>query len=431
MQVQRRQVSTLTFDPSNARKHGDRNLEAIKSSLAKFGQQKPIVVDSAGVVVAGNGTLAAAKALGWAEIDVVVTDLAGSQATAFAIADNRTSELAEWDGEVLTKLLGSLELDERIAAGFDDAELAKLENSLKAEAAVQVVEDEIPDAPTEPVTKPGDLIVLGRHRVLCGDSTKAEDIARLMGGEVADLCFTSPPYGQQRNYTEEGKAHVSDWEGLMRGAFGNLPMSPSGQVLVNLGPIHVDGEWWPYWDPWIDWMRKNGWKRYGWYVWDKLTALPGDWVGRLAARHEFVFHFNKQTVQAIKCVPCKTAGMVGIDGKNAGVARRDGSKSVFRPKQTPRNDYRVRDSVCTVRNAIRQLEGTYHPAVMPVALADHFISSWPGDVFEPFCGSGTTLVAAEQIGRRCFGMEISPKYCDIIVARWEKLTGEKAQRQHQ
>jgi DNA modification methylase len=110
-----------------------------------------------------------------------------------------------------------------------------------------------------------------------------------MDGEEADICFTSPPYAQQRDY----KTGPQDWDALMQGVFSILPMKHGAQVLVNLGLVHHDGEWLPYWDGWIEWMRSAGWRRFGWYVWDKGFALPGDWNGRLAPSHEFVFHFNR------------------------------------------------------------------------------------------------------------------------------------------
>jgi DNA modification methylase len=129
----------------------------------------------------------------------------------------------------------------------------------------------------------------GGHRLLCGDATIASDVERLMDGEEAEICFTSPPYAQQRDY----KTGPQDWDALMRGVFSILPVKHGAQVLVNLGLVHHDGEWVAYWDGWIEWMRSAGWRRFGWYVWDKGFALPGDWNGRLAPSHEFVFHFNR------------------------------------------------------------------------------------------------------------------------------------------
>jgi len=427
MQTQRVKIDTLTLDPANVRRHPANNLDAIKASLTRFGQQRPVLVNDKGIIIAGNGTVMAAKALGWDHINIVRTELDGSEATAYAIADNRTAELAEWDDDALAQQLAALQIeDEELAraAGFTEKEIAAL-----AEATVEVQEDEVPEAPVDPITKPGDLWLLGEHRLLCGDSTNPEDVNRLMAGMKADLCFTSPPYGQQRDYTEEGKAKVANWDGLMRGVFGNLPMTESGQVLVNLGLIHREGEWIPYWDGWIQWMREQGWKRFGWYVWDQGFGLPGDWQGRFAPSHEFIFHFNRKAEKPDK-TQAKQESSIGLKhGK--GMRRKDGTvqQSLSSPEACL-SITKIPDSVIRInRNSnMDAFARANHPATFPIALPAFFQNAWPGSIYEPFLGSGTTLIAAEQLGRKCYGMEISPAYCDVIVKRWETLTGKKAQR---
>ena len=433
MKIETVAIESVQFDPANVRKHGEKNLGAIKSSLLRFGQQKPIVVDAKGIVRAGNGTLAALKALGWKEVRIVRSTLEGSEATAYAIADNRTAELADWDDDALAQTLAALQIEDEdlaLATGFDAKEIDALL------APTEIEEDDVPEPPVDPITKSGDLWILGDHRVLCGDSTKAEDVERLMAGAKADLCFTSPPYGQQRDYTEEGKAKVADWDGLMRGVFGNLPMTHEGQVLVNLGLIHRDGEWIPYWDSWIEWMREQRWRRFGWYVWDQGSGLPGDWNGRLGPSHEFVFHFNREGVRPDKWVECDPSN-VEI-GKRA-TAKRESGKSVtsMRGKDgtvksvssTKRNSHKIPDSVIRIsRCATIDMARENHPATFPIQFPAFGIQSWLGTVYEPFCGSGSTLLAAEQLNRKCYGMEISPAYCDVIVKRWETLTGKKATR---
>jgi DNA modification methylase len=413
-------VADLSHDPANARKHPERNLDTIVASLRRFGQQKPIVIDRNNIVRAGNGTLEAAKRLGWEKIDCVRTELNGADATAYAIADNRTAELAEWDDEILAATLNGLALEEGLleAAGYDEEELAAMLAEIDDAAVGEVTEDEVPEPPADPITKPGDLWILGRHRVLCGDSTKAEDVARLMDGAKADLCFTSPPYGQQRDYTKEGKEKCQDWDGLMQGVFANLPMSDAGQVLVNLGLIHREGEWIPYWDGWIEWMREQGWRRFGWYVWDKKSPLPMRDAGRLLPQHEWIFHFNKSAVDCQKTIPCSTAGKVA----HYGLKNKEGNQSDTGSDVT--RSHRVLGSV--VQASPSEGGSQDHPAVMSIGLPTQFIEVWQGLVYEPFCGSGTTLIAAEQLGRTCYGMEISPGYCDVIVKRWETLTGQKA-----
>jgi hypothetical protein len=332
--------------------------------------------------------------------------------------------MAEADAGKLDELLreidtGSEALQEMLS------KLAEEAGVLDGLDAKEIEEDEVPEVPVDLITKPGDLWILGEHRVLCGDSTKAEDVARLMAGAKADLCFTSPPYGQQRDYTAEGKAKVADWDGLMRGVFGNLPMADAGQVLVNLGLIHREGEWVPYWDSWIEWMRQQGWRRFGWYVWDQGPGLPGDWNGRFAPAHEFVFHFNRESLRPEKTKDCKWAGEEnhgsGLRGANNQVQGYCHAGMAVQDKKIPDSVVRV------MRHKARGIE-VAHPAVFSIPFAAEFLSAWPGVAYEPFCGSGTTLIAAEQLGRKCYGMEISPQYCDVIVKRWETLTGRKAVR---
>jgi DNA modification methylase len=291
-------------------------------------------------------------------------------------------------------------------------------------AVGDVTEDEVPEPPADPITKPGDLWILGRHRVLCGDSTKAEDVARLMDGAKADLCFTSPPYGQQRDYTKEGKEKCQDWDGLMQGVFANLPMSDAGQVLVNLGLIHREGEWIPYWEAWIEWMRSQGWRRFGWYVWDQGAGLPGDWNGRLGPSFEFIWHFNKKSLRPDKWIETKAESRAAKGkGGTVGFRKEGGSAECYSPDKIGQ-DFKIPDSVIRVNR--NSQDGRLHPATFPVALPSFAMNCWDGIAYEPFCGSGTTLIAAEQLGRTCYGMEISPDYCDVIVKRWETLTGQKA-----
>ena len=186
-------IASLMLDPANVRTHDSKNLEAIKASLARFGQQKPIVVDGKGIIVAGNGTMMAAKMLNWSSVEIVRTKLEGAEAIAYAIADNRTAELAGWDEAALAQQLAALQIDdEELAniAGFTDAEIEAMILDGK-----EIEEDEVPEPPVDPITKAGDLWLLGDHRVLCGDSTNTEDVARLMDGTKAQMIHADPPYG--------------------------------------------------------------------------------------------------------------------------------------------------------------------------------------------------------------------------------------------
>lgn len=275
----------------------------------------------------------------------------------------------------------------------------------------------------------GKLVLKSRHRVICDDATDPSVIARLMQGELATLLITSPPYGNQRDYTSGG---ISDWDGLMQGVFANIPMEQDAQVLVNLGLIHRDNEVIPYWDGWISWMRTQGWRRFAWYVWDQGPGMPGDWAGRLAPSFEFVFHFNQQSRKPNKIVPCKWAGQethLRADGSSTAMRAKDGSVNSWTAAGQPTQDTKIPDSVIRImRHKARGIE-IQHPAVFPVALPEFLIESYSDAkdiVFDPFGGSGSTMVAAERSGRRSLSVEIAPVYCDVIIKRFEQFTGEKA-----
>lgn len=356
-------IETLVFDPANARKHGEKNLAAIKSSLQRFGQQKPIVVDANGVVRAGNGTLAAAKALGCKEIAIVRSPLSGSEATAYAIADNRTSELAEWDDDVLSQTLAALQIEDEelaIASGFDAKEIDALL------APDEVKEDEVPEPPVDPITKLGDLWLLGNHRLLCGDSTKAEDVARLMDGNKADALVSDPPYGI--GYQKHGSSGTHGWKDYGKVEWDNSrPSDAQIKWMATVADVCVlwGGNYF------ADLLPPT----MGWLVWDKgqrefsLADCELAWTSRQKAARVF-----------------------------------DLSRS----------------------EALQ--DGKVHPTQKPVKLMIWTIEQVTDgmNIFDPYLSSGTTLIAAEQLGRKCYGMEISPQYCDVIVKRWENITGKKA-----
>lgn len=358
-------IDGLNFDPANARKHGDKNLAAIKSSLAKFGQRKPIVVQREGMIVrAGNGTLAAAKALGWKEIAAVIIDDDNATASQFAIADNRAAELAEWDNETLALLLDGWDKETQEAVGFDKADIDAVLADLDPP---EIVEDEVPDPPVEPITKAGDLWILGSHRLLCGDSTKAEDVARLMGGAKADAVVTDPPYGIGKlmqggtwaKKQDEQFAMMREWDAETSQVFLDM--------VVGLGvPSVVWGG---------NYFRTP--PSRCWLVWDK-PEFPS------MSSAELAWTNMDRNTKRLECPRTHQA---------------DGAKE--------------------------------HATQKPVEVMAWSLGFVPeGIVYDPFLGSGTTLIAAEQLGRKCYGMEISPQYCDVIVARWEKLTGKKAELAH-
>ena len=417
----------------NARTHSDTQVAQIAASIVEFGFTAPLLVSDDGGILAGHGRLAAARKLDLDAVPVVVLDhLTPTQRRAYILADNQLALQAGWDQELLAVELADLSVAgfDLALTGFSDEELADLlgdiEETERADEAAPIAEPEdedIPEAPANPVSQPGDIWQLGAHRLICGDSTDPAVVAALMAGDRASLCFTSPPYGQQRNYTQG----IADWDALMRGVFAKLPMAGDGQVLVNLGLIHRDNEVIPYWDGWISWMRTQGWRRFGWYVWDQGPGMPGDWAGRLAPSFEFVFHFNRQSRKPNKIVPCKHAGQdshLRADGSSTAMRGKDGEVGGWTHAGQPTQDYRISDSVIRVmRHKGKIGRDIDHPAVFPVALPEHILLAYsdPGDVvFEPFGGSGTTILAAQKTNRVARAIELAPSYTDVAVKRFQQ-----------
>lgn len=430
LEVQYVPIASLKPWKANPR-NNDEAVASVVRSIERFGYTNPVLVRRAdNRIIAGHTRIKALQQVGETHAPVIFLDLGATDADLYAIFDNKSTENTPWDPPKLADLFANLmELKADVTlTGFSPEEIQGYTGAGSSEPDPK--DDVVPEPPKKAITKPGDLWLLGEHRLLCGDSTKAEDVERVMGGEKAGLCFTSPPYGQQRDYTEASKEKTADWDGLMQGVFGNLPMAYDGQVLVNLGLIHRDGEWLPYWDKWIEWMRSQGWRRFGWYVWDQGFGLPGDWNGRFGPSHEFVFHFNRAAIRPDKTVEKQPDSVCVKHGK--GMRQKDGRvQSELTSPQACLATHKIPDSVIRInRNAeCDPTARSQHPATFPVALPSAIIPCWPGICYEPFAGSGSSIIAAEKLGRRCYGMEIDPVYCDVIVARWEKFTGGKAKRE--
>lgn len=439
--IEYRTLDVLIPFARNARTHPEAQIARIAASIVEYGFNNPILVDGVNGIIAGHGRLAAARKLGLAEVPVIeLGHLSPTQKRAYILSDNRTAEGAGWDQELL-----ALELAELSEAGFDldltgfDAnEIEQLLDRLEEEGDAD--EDpnppdggsdddaDIPEAPVVAVSRPGDMWILGDHRLICADAADRDAIARLMAGDTAQLLFTSPPYANQRDYTTGG---VTDWDRLMQGVFGAAldAMAADGQMLVNLGLVHREGAVQRYWDDWLSWMPSQGWRFFGWYVWDQSVTVPGDWAGRLAPRHEFLFHFNRAARKPNKTVPCKWAGHethLRADGSSTAMRKKDGTVGEWNHAGTPTQSFRIPDSVIAVtrqRGGIgkEKGDGVDHPAVFPVGLPRFVIEAYtdPGDiVFEPFSGSGTLILAAQLTGRKARAVELAPEYVDVAVRRW-------------
>lgn len=384
MKIETLEIAKLTPDPNNARKHDETNLKAIEASLREFGQRKPIVITEDGVIVAGNGTIAAAQNLGWEKIDVVriPKDWSEDRIKAFALADNRTAELADWNSQVLSaQLLELHEADFDVEAiGFELPQVLELED---------VVEEEIPTE-VETRVKKGDLWQLGRHRLLCGDALAADDYEKLLGKEKVDLVWTDPPYGvsyvgktKDALTIENDNLDLKGLEDFLRQAFSLMLAStkpgavwyvaaPSGNIFQSFSIPLTELEIWKHTLVWVK---------------DSFVMGRADYH----YRHESIFY-----------------------GWTPGGAHQ--------PPPDRKQD--------TVWEIARPRVNKEHPTMKPIELMTRSIqnSSRVNDlILDCFGGSGSTLLAAEQTQRNARLLEIDPKYCDVILARWESMTGKKAE----
>ena len=221
-----------------------------------------------------------------------------------------------------------------------------------------------------------------------------------------DLVITSPPYLNQRLYELDS----FDFDGVVPPALASLNVSAKGQILVNLGLVH-SGSVVRYWDGLIDAMEAARFRLFGWYVWDQCSGMTGDWNGRFAPSHEFVFHFNRQAAQPVKFIKTLSGTLHGPSQRRA-----DGTAPQVKTHHgMPVQEFKISDSVFRIPRETGPCIG--HPARYPIRFASHLLRSFGGTVLDPFLGSGTTLRAAKDLGRKAIGIEIEEKYCEIAAKR--------------
>ena len=372
-------------------KNPRKNAEAVKyvkASIEKFGFKQPIIVDSNRVIIAGHTRLEAAKSLGMAEVPCIVADdLTDAQVKALRLADNKVAEFSEWEMNLLGEELGELAEISDIDMGDFGFNLSEFDNIGLNDEETEVVEDEVPEE-VEPVCKKGEIWQLGEHRLMCGDSTSADDVAKLMNGERADLVFTDPPYGMNldtdyssmQGFGQGGKydaGHVDDFTPDMVQVVLDLNAKETfiwgADYFAELIPNRNDGSF---------------------IVWDKRANDGGTIEQDESSDKMFGSCFElcwSKTKHKRDIARVKWAGMFGMN-------QTTDAKRV-------------------------------HPTQKPIALVAWFLNRYGKDgdiVADIFGGSGSTMIACEQLGRKCRMMELDPHYCDVIIARWEKLTGEKA-----
>ncbi len=381
----------------NARTHTDAQVAQIAASIAEFGFTNPILAGSDGVIVAGHGRLSAAQKLGIPTVPVVVLDhLTPTQRRALVIADNRIAENAGWDEAMLQVELAALQDEDFDLAltGFDADALADLMAGEETTSEGQTDDDAAPEVPETPVSKPGDVWVCGEHRVLCGDATDADAYAMLLGGEVADMVFTDPPYNVNYANTPKDRMRGKD-RAILNDNLGDgfqefllAALTPTlahcrGAVYVAMSSSELDTLQSAF--------RAAGGKWSTFIIWAKNTFTLGH------------ADYQRQFEPILYGWP--------EGSKRHWCGDRD-QGDVWQIKKPHKNDL--------------------HPTMKPVELVERAIrnSSRPGDVvLDTFGGSGTTLIAAEKSGRHARLMELDPKYVDVIVRRWQEFAGGRATRQ--
>ena len=380
MKIVRKQLAEITPYAKNAKKHSRQQINNVAESIIQYGFVQPIVIDRNGVIVIGHCRALAAQKLGMTEVPCIcVDDLTPEQVNALRLVDNKSNE-SDWDFDLLKDELPELDL-----SAFD------FDWGLPEDQTEDVIEDEAPevDEDAEPIAKLGDIWQLGRHRLMCGDSTSIEDVEKLMGGQLADMLLTDPPY----NVSYEGKTKDrltiqndsmdnDSFRQFLRDAFtsADAVMKPGAVFYI----WHADSEGYNFRGACFD----IGWKVRQCLIWNKNSMVMG--------RQDYQW----------KHEPC----LYGW---------KDGASHLWASdrKQTTVIDYQKPNA------------SKIHPTMKPVGLFDYQIknNTKGGDiVLDLFNGSGTTIMACEQNGRVARCMELDPRYVDACVKRWENFTGEKA-----
>lgn len=418
-------IKDLLPDEANFNTGTEFGNSLIDKSLSKFGAGRSILIDKNNRIIAGNKTIENAAANGFD--DVVIVETTGEQIVAvkrtdidlntkkgreMALADNATAKAnISWDAQTLTEW--DMPLQEW---GIDLTDITEVEPAGDADAEPQI--DKAAELNKKWGVVSGDLWQIGEHRLLCGDSTKREDVERLMDGQKAELLFTSPPYSDMRTY--EGDKQLSTTH---LANFLDVWADCSSFLAVNLGLQFKDAEVVSYWDDYLAKAREVGLKLLAWNVWDKTKAgSVAQATNMFLLTHEWIFVFGSGRKRLNRTIPNQLDKYEAIHGKDwqkgskRTVRQQDGSMA---STTTATYTHHQLHSVIQQTPELSDLRKN-HPAMFPVGLPTSYISAMTqaGDIVtESFCGSGTTMVACENLQRRCFGMELSFNYCAVILER--------------
>ena len=399
MKVEHKLLNELIPYINNSRTHSDDQIAQIAASIKEFGWTNPILVDGENGIIAGHGRLMAARKLKMDKVPVIeISHLSDIQRKALIIADNKLALNSDWDISLLT-----LELDQLQELGFD-IELTgfsadELDQLLEPEQVDGLTdEDAVPDVPVNPVSVLGDVWILGNHRVMCGDSTSIDAVEKLMDGQKADICFTSPPYNAGNSPTEKdgsGKYHSGkqsdnrtslEFRQLLD-EFTINSLTVCDYVFSNIQSISNNKL------ALIEHVYNLREKYADVMIWKKGQGQPAMARRVLNSAFEYIYVFSNDATRAIGKKDFRgTIPNIFELSPNAGKEFSNIHKATFRVE-------------------------------LPLMFIDWFVES---SVYEPFAGTGTTLIACEKRSKNCYAMELDPKYCDVIVKRWEEFTGKKA-----
>lgn len=398
MKIVEKNINELVIYENNPRKN-DEAVKYVAESITQFGFKVPVIIDKDNVIVAGHTRVKAAKKLKLKTVPCIVADdLTPEQIKAFRLADNKVSELSEWDEDLLNDELDDICNIDMTVFGFDDLETNMVDDDK------EIVEDDVPSVPEKPITQYGDVWLMGGHRLLCGDSTKAEEVLRLMNGEKADMVFTDPPYG----------VSIGDKNKMLNS------VQKAGRCTENIANDNISTS--ELYNILVKAMincRENCKDTAVYFV----TSPQGGELGLmmmmmkdagLPVRHMIIWEKNSATF---------SLGRLDYDYQH---------EPIFYTWTKSHNNYRNGEYRTTIWKYDKPRKCDLHPTMKPVALVANCLKDGSKEndiVLDMFGGSGTTLIAAEQLNRRARLMELDPHYCDVIVKRWEKLTGCKAELQ--
>jgi len=377
MQIIERKIEDLIPYVNNSRTHSDAQVAQIAASIKEFGWTNPILVDGDKGIIAGHGRLLAARKLGHTKVPTIeLKHLTAAQRKAYVIADNQLALNAGWDTTLLTlelQELQKLDFDLELL-GFDPKELDALLEPEQVEGLTD--ENAVPDVPDDPKTKLGDIYQLGNHRLMCGDSTSIDAVEKLMDGQKADMVFTDPPYNINYQGVKDKREKIKN-DKMPDNEFVDFLT----ESLMGCETMYVCCSW-HYAHLFREAMIKLARQPKAMIVWDKVN--PAQHLDKYFKQHEIIYYYGDY----------------------------GGHKT-------------LRGDVWT----LKRQRNTVHPTMKPVELIEIALNDNVGKkiVYDGFGGSGSTMIACEKLGRHSRMMELDPKYCDVIVKRWEDFTGKKAE----